>query len=852
MPKVSNLKIKIQSGTTSTCFASWEFKENTKSTTANGRIRKGDLVSIKSGATYYNGVAIPSWVMKQKWYITQVKGDRAVLGKNESGTNNIVSPINTKYLSGGSGSGDDDDSPTAEEIKTLDHYTVTWHYDTGDGVWFSGGESDTKEKNATYSAPSNANRIKVDVKPVSQTHEVNNKEVSYWNGTTASYTYSTSASPPEKLSAPTVTLFEKYALTASVENISDPRTDEVEFQICDDTHTVRSRIVKVLTARATYVFRALEAGVQYRVRCASINIDNNSKIYGEWSDYSSRVSTMPSAPSKITRCQATSKTSVRLDWTKVNSAKTYDMEYTTDRKYFDGSNKTTTVTGIEYASYEITGLETGNEYFFRVRAVNDQGNSLWCGIASVVIGKDPAAPTTWSSTTTAVSGEPLTLYWVHNSEDGSSQTYAELELYINGTQETHTIKNTEDEDEKDKTSSYSIDTSQFIEGSTIQWRVRTAGVTKSYGDWSVQRTIDIYAPATLTLSMTDANNVSLSTLNSFPFYISAFAGPKTQAPVSYHLTIRSNEIYETVDQIGNPKTVNAGEEIYSKYFDTSEPLIVELSAGNIDLENNISYTVTCVVSMNSGLTCTESLTFDVQWEDIVYEPDAEIGIDEDTYTAYIRPYCIDDNEDIITDVLLSVYRREYDGSFVELAVDLENGTNVHITDPHPALDYARYRIVATSKTNGSVSYYDPPGYPVQCKSVIIQWDEAWSTFDTDNSDPMSTPVWAGSMLKLPYNIDVSDDNSIDVSLVKYIGRKNPVSYYGTQIGSSSTWNVEIEKTDIETLYALRRLSIWAGDVYVREPFGSGYWAQVKVTYSLKHKALTVPVTFSITRVEGGM
>ena len=117
---------------------------------------------------------------------------------------------------------------------------------------------------------------------------------------------------------------------------------------------------------------------------------------------------------------------------------------------------------------------------------------------------------------------------------------------------------------------------------------------------------------------------------------------------------------------------------------------------------------------------------------------------------------------------------------------------------------------------------------------------------------MASPAWAGSLLKLPYNIDVADDNDMDVTLVKYAGRKNPVSYYGTQQGIASTWNVVIPKKDTETLYAIRRLAIWAGDVYVREPYGSGYWAHVKVSYSLKHAELTVPVTLSITRVEGGI
>lgn len=37
---------------------------------------------------------------------------------------------------------------------------------------------------------------------------------------------------------------------------------------------------------------------------------------------------------------------------------------------------------------------------------------------------------------------------------------------------------------------------------------------------------------------------------------------------------------------------------------------------------------------------------------------------------------------------------------------------------------------------------------------------------------MEQPAWAGSMLKLPYNIDVSDSNESDVTLVEYIGRKD--------------------------------------------------------------------------------
>ena len=61
-------------------------------------VKKGDLVAITSGAVYYTGTSIPSWVMDQRWYIVSIGGERAVLGKNEAGDCTINSPVHTKYL----------------------------------------------------------------------------------------------------------------------------------------------------------------------------------------------------------------------------------------------------------------------------------------------------------------------------------------------------------------------------------------------------------------------------------------------------------------------------------------------------------------------------------------------------------------------------------------------------------------------------------------------------------------------------------------------------------------------------------------------------------------------------------
>lgn len=843
MAKVSNLKINLQTGTNNTHFATWNFNSTHKITTPGG-IKVGDYVTIKSGAKYYNGVSIPSWVMRDRWRVIQIKGTRAVLGRNASGSHNIESPIHINNLVGGSGG-------TSQSVDALDHYTVAWAYDSGDGIWFNGGSSDVKERNATYNAPSNAFKVKVTVTPVSKTRKVNNKDTPYWTGSPVSAEYSISVNPPEVPPTPTVKM-DEYELTATIDNISDARSDEIQFEVYDGVKAFNSGTATVQACMASFKCK-VNAGGEYRVRARSINLVGSGKVYSKYSDFSSITTTIPSTPAGITTIRGSSSTSVYLEWATVNSAETYDIEYTTKLNYFDGSNKTSTVTGIEFNHYELTGLESGEEYFFRVRGVNEKGHSGWSEIKSVVIGKEPSAPTTWSSATTVITGDPLILYWVHNAEDGSSETYAEVEVIIDGRKETYTVKNdTTNEDEKDKTKSYRIDTSTYLEGTQIKWRVRTAGITKAYGDWSIQRTVDIYAPPTLELSITNQNGDMLSILTGFPFFIKGLAGPKTQVPIGYHVSITANEGYVTVDNIGRKKIVNAGDELYSKYIDTNDPLLLKMTAWNVDLENNISYTITVVVSMNSGLTAAASTQLDVIWTDEQYTLDAEIAVDKDTYVAYITPYCRDEAGAPIPDVTLSVYRREFDGTYTELAIGIDSTKNTVVTDPHPALDYARYRIIAITNSTGAVSFYDPPGYPVGGTAVILQWDEDWTNFDVTNTDETVQPPWNGSLLKLPYNIDVSDNNKTDATLVRYIGRAYPVTYYGTQIDSKATWSMAIDKNDQETIYALRRLSIWMGDVYVREPSGSGYWASVSVSFSRKHNDLTIPITLDITRVEGGV
>lgn len=728
-----------------------------------------------------------------------------------------------------------------------ENYEVKWVYYIEDSVGFI-EKSTVDIKQSLYTAPDTATHVAFYVKPIAEekVDEETGDSYPYWTaGWSTVEVYYFKNNPPDLPEVPEVEI-KDYTLTAEVSNV-DINAKAIQFQIVKDNSVLfKTGKATVTKDHASYSCK-VDAGGEYKVRCRGVR----DKIYGEWTEYSENIPTIPAASSGITKLKALTETSLHVEWSKVANAKTYDIQYTTKKTYFDSNTSEVKSISVEsvVTHAEITGMEAGNEWFFRVRAVNDQGSSPWTDIKSIKLGEAPDVPTTWSSTTTVMVGEPLTLYWVHNSEDGSSQTYAQLELDIGGVVTTTTIKNTTDEDEKDKTSKYVVDTSGYTEGTKIQWRVKTRGIINTYSDWSIQRTVDIYAPPTISMSVTDADGNFIETLESFPFYISCAVGPVTQTPIGYHISIVANGTYETLDHVGNEITVKAGEEVYSEYFDTDTLSMLEFLPNKVNLDNNIEYTIIGTVSMNSGLTAETTHEFEVAWIDEDYDTDAEIIYDPETYVTHIRPYTYGA---VTGNYTMSVYRREFDGSFTELATGVRSSRNTFITDPHPSLDYARYRIVAVSDETGAVSFADIPGYPVGEKAVIIQWDEQWSSFDVYSGEEFAEPVWAGSLLRLPYNIDVADKHSSDVALIEYIGRKNPVSYYGTQLGESSTWNVEIERSDRETLYALRRLAVWMGDVYVREPSGSGYWAHISVSFSQKHCEVTIPVTLELTRVSGGI
>lgn len=826
---------------------------------------------------------------------------------------------------------------------------------------------------------------------------------SYWTGSTVSKTITLPnlKKPAQITEAPSVELNDSgVSITVSV-NVTDDFTEGVRFSVkTSDNKNSQTRDVSLVRENATTVFN-IGGNKKVQVCCIPYRYAMGKKTFASnWSNWSEEIATVPSRMKKPTLKYVydikKNDNYIRVGWSAVNSATGYEIRYGQyiNNSDFDHGSPSSSVT-IDSGTIVFTNIdmsqasaESGNsKWYVQIRAKNHTGESSWSPASSISVGVAPNVPTAWSSPAQSLKlGEKMTLYWQHNSRDGSSVQESQVRAYVWAVvnkitskpsdwgaknnkgkylhnwakyakiskesneyhyigygdekepvfdaKNTYRVTITSPTDKNAKKVYYIYETNgmnpdgsinqyieykhpsvRFSDDFRTYWIVRTKGSYSKYSPYTQPKVLTVYTMPTPTCTVYNKNGSSVSGVDvAYPFTIQCSADASSlQKPTAYTLEITSDSAYSSVDALGNRTYVSRNMVVYRKTITKSANSVTfKMSATEIMLNPTTHYRAKITIGYTSGLTSTASDTFTFnppERSDI--DISTSVGIDRTMLTAYIRPAAtIEDEERPSLNTKLSVYRRNADGSYTTIANNVNNCTmkrchsmpndwstnyydyayyddktsmyyyvpkaskvpefitskkyykprlaNTQIVDPHPLLNYASYRVVATNVETGEYVFDDTAPVEVGCKQIIIQWDEEWAPFDAE-SEPdsdtgdvyVSTTPYSGSIIRLPFNIKTTDENDQDVSLVKYIGRKNPVSYYGTQQGITSTWNTDIPKYNDDVVYALRKLAIYPGDVYVREPSGQGYWASISVSFSHSYDSLTIPVTFSITKVEGG-
>ena len=65
--------------------------------TTNG-VHIGALVKIEENASSWNGERVENWYKGRNWYVTELEGNKATLGRDETGKYKMAIPISTSFL----------------------------------------------------------------------------------------------------------------------------------------------------------------------------------------------------------------------------------------------------------------------------------------------------------------------------------------------------------------------------------------------------------------------------------------------------------------------------------------------------------------------------------------------------------------------------------------------------------------------------------------------------------------------------------------------------------------------------------------------------------------------------------
>lgn len=581
---------------------------------------------------------------------------------------------------------------------------------------------------------------------------------------------------------------------------------------------------------------------------------SDGKTLGAASAATATFRARPLAPTELS-ARAVSSTSVRVDWKdRGASGDSWRVEWSDDAAAWDNhaevSSRTHEVApdsqGRNWAT--VDGLETGTAYWFRVLRVEsgapeEHRESAYATSGKAlqvrcVTGTVPAAPSLGLVPSCAPADEPLALSWTHNSEDGSVQTAYQLDVEGTVTEGTAASRASV------TPSSYGVS-----DGGELEWRVRTKGAVEQWSPWSVTGTVMIWAKPVATIAVEQS-------VDAYPLEVSLVAGSTAVAnePTRFWLAVEATEGYETMLADGTTRWVAAGESVWSGEAAVGEEGCTvdgwELSLGaqDVRLEPGQTYTVRggCMTAQGMvGEAEPADFTSDLASSDLS-GCDCEAELDEGTLAATIAPTCKDGPDgEFRAGVTLSVWRATPEGCEL-VGSGLPNDGTATCVDRHPSFGTCTYRVVATDGETGSQGFSDAV-FEWEAPGIVIQWDERW---DEPSSD-MDGLSLSCERLVLPYDVKVTDSWAKESSLNEWAGRRHPVSRYGTQAGHTSTWSFVLAGDDgIGQLQGLRALAAHMGDVHVREPWGSSYWAHVQVTQAeASHDRAYYPCQLAVTMVE---
>lgn len=505
--------------------------------------------------------------------------------------------------------------------------------------------------------------------------------------------------------------------------------------------------------------------------------------------------------------------------------------------------ETYTVNNTHAGEWNVSGLETGRRWWFRVRLVKGSGENgvygAWSAPAVIDLSSAPSVPVLSLSQGIIPKGGSISAFWAYVSNDGTSQAYAEIcEASISGSGITYgdIVASTETAQHV----TLYADSLGWAAGETHYLCVRVvSGSGKVSDEWSDPVPVVIADALSAVIESTslveqeitvDDNTRTVLSLTAMPFtarITGAGIGGTTE------LVIERAEDYH-IDRPDDTDFNGFAGETVALFSQTGEAGIT-LNREDLMgiLDDGASYRLIATVKDSLGQSDTTSLEFEVHWAHQAVKPRGTAVISDTV--AFITP---EQPDGFLEGDTCDIYRLSADRP--ELIVSGGSFGTVYV-DPYPAIgEFGGHRIV----------YRTADGDYITADNEL-----AWLDITAEDGDCLnlisSLIDFDGEQIEFMYDVTHSNSWEKDFKETRYLGGSVTGDWNKAVGRTASLKGSTVTIKDQETMRKFRRLAMYPGICHIRTVDGSSFACDIQVSEDRNYDKDTIRADYSlaVTRVD---
>lgn len=538
---------------------------------------------------------------------------------------------------------------------------------------------------------------------------------------------------------------------------------------------------------------------------------------------------------------------VTWDWTW-DGANSAEISWSDHDDAWESTDEpdTFTISNLHASAWNISGLETGQTWYVRVRLISGSGDDATCGPWSDIdqgtidLASAPAVPVLVLSEGVITEDGTVTASWVYSTTDGSNQAFAEIAEYT--VEEGEAVYAPLVQVQTAQHTTLSAKDMGWTSGEAHQLVVRvTSASGRISDDWSNPVSVFVAEPLSIEITQNslvdqeitiEEETFNIKALTQLPFTITV-TGAGTDGLTS--VVIERSAAYN----ISRPdETAIHGYEgetiaIISQTGEAQITIDRDMLIGHLDDEAH--YRVVATIQDDLGQSAETSIDFEVHWDHQALVPEANVEVDNNNLIAKLTPIA---PTGVGEGDVCDIYRLSVD----KPVLIVEGATwGQQYVDPYPTIgEYGGHRFV----------YRTVDGDYITADSML-----AWIDTGADEGDLVESPAniieFGSGRVELQYNVDLSNSWTKDFTETQYLGGSVQGDWNPAVSRSGSIKGVGITLQDQETIEAMRRLATYAGVCHVRTKDGSSYAADVQVSedYNVDTAHKIASFSLEITRVD---